>query len=138
MYLVAECSTRSAPCSSGRQITGGASVESTTSSAPASAAIPARAGRSATAVVGLASVSPYMTRVAGRSAARTCVQVGQVHEVGLHAESRRHVAQEAVAAAVGGRSGDHVRARAGEREEDPADGSHPGRERLGCWPGRAG
>ena len=57
MYLVAECMTRSAPCSSGRQITGGASVESTTSSAPLSCAISASLRRSATAVVGLAIVS---------------------------------------------------------------------------------
>ena len=70
-YFVAECSTRSAPCSSGRQITGGAMVESTTSSAPWRCAIAARAGRSATAVVGLARVSAYTIRVPGRIAART-------------------------------------------------------------------
>ncbi len=70
-YLVAECSTRSAPCSSGRHTTGGARVESTTSSAPWRCAISARAGRSATAVVGLASVSAYTILVSGRSAART-------------------------------------------------------------------
>ena len=57
MYLVAEWMTRSAPCSSGRQITGGANVESTTSSAPLSCAISASLRRSATAVVGLAIVS---------------------------------------------------------------------------------
>jgi hypothetical protein len=71
MYLVAECSTRSAPYSSGRQTTGGASVESTTNSAPVSCAIEASAGRFTTAVVGLAIVSAYTILVAGRIAART-------------------------------------------------------------------
>ena len=71
MYLVAECTTRSAPCSSGRQITGGASVESMTSSAPRSWAISASCLMSATAVVGLAIVSAKMILVAGPTAART-------------------------------------------------------------------
>jgi hypothetical protein len=71
MYLVAECSTRSASCSSGRQITGGASVESMTSSDPFSCAMSASLRRSATAVVGLAIVSAYTTLVAGRMAALT-------------------------------------------------------------------
>ena len=71
MYLVAECTTRSAPCSSGRQITGGARVESTTSSAPASCAISDSLRRSATAVVGLAIVSAYTILVVGRMAAWT-------------------------------------------------------------------
>ena len=71
MYLVAECTTRSAPCSSGRQITGGARVESTTSSAPASCAMSASLRRSATAVVGLAIVSAYTILVVGRMAAWT-------------------------------------------------------------------
>ena len=57
MYLVAEWMTRSAPCSRGRQMTGGARVESITSSAPLSCAISDRPRRSATAVVGLAIVS---------------------------------------------------------------------------------
>jgi hypothetical protein len=57
MYLVAEWTTRSAPCSSGRQITGGAKVESITSSAPLSCAISDSPRTSATAVVGLAMVS---------------------------------------------------------------------------------
>ena len=71
MYLVAECTTRSAPCSRGRQITGGASVESTTSSAPLSCAMSASRCRSAIAVVGLAIVSAYRMRVEDRIAART-------------------------------------------------------------------
>src|SRR5262249_1286802 len=71
MYLVAEWITRSAPCSSGRQITGGARVESTTSSAPPLCAISASLRRSGTAVVGLAIVSAYTIGVAGRIAART-------------------------------------------------------------------
>ena len=57
MYLVAEWMTRSAPCSRGRQITGGARVESITSSAPLSCAMSDSLRRSATAVVGLAMVS---------------------------------------------------------------------------------
>jgi hypothetical protein len=71
MYLVAECTTRSAPCSSGRQTTGGASVESMTSSAPRSCAMSASVPRSATIVVGLAIVSAYKILVVGRMAART-------------------------------------------------------------------
>jgi hypothetical protein len=71
MYLVAECTTRSAPCSSGRQITGGARVESITSSAPRSCAISASCLMSATAVVGFAIVSAKMIRVAGPTAERT-------------------------------------------------------------------
>jgi hypothetical protein len=57
MYLVAECSTRSAPCSSGLHITGGERVESTTSRALPSWAMSDSRRRSATAVVGFAIVS---------------------------------------------------------------------------------
>ena len=71
MYLVAECTTTSAPNSMGRQIAGEAKVESTTSEAPASCAICASAGRSETVIVGLDSVSVKTTRVSGRTAART-------------------------------------------------------------------
>ena len=68
---MAECTTRSTPCSSGRQIAGKANVASTTSRTPASRAIADSPGRSATLIVGLASTSPHSTVVAGRTAART-------------------------------------------------------------------
>jgi hypothetical protein len=70
-YLVADCTTTSTPCSSGRTTAGEVNVASTTSWAPASCAMPARPGRSATDSVGLASVSAHTTAVSGRTAART-------------------------------------------------------------------
>src|SRR4051794_28507376 len=71
MYLVAECTTRSAPQDSGRHTAGEANVLSTTSGTPASRQTAANAGRSDTAVVGLAIVSAQTSAVSSRSAART-------------------------------------------------------------------
>ena len=64
------------------------------------------------------------------------VQVGDVHEVRLHPEPGRHVAQERVGAAVqrGGR--DHVRPGPGKGPEHPADRGHPRGERLSRGPPR--
>ena len=71
MYFVAECTTMSAPHSSGRHTTGEANVESTTRAAPAPWAASASSGRSATDMVGLARVSAQTTSAPPPTAART-------------------------------------------------------------------
>ena len=76
-YLVAECITRSAPCSSGRVSTGVAAVESTATSAPTACASSAVAAMSVTVHSGLAGVSIQTSFVVpGRRAA--CTAVGSV------------------------------------------------------------
>ena len=97
-YLVAEWKTRSAPCSSGRQLIGVAIVLSTTSLAPAAWAISATAGMSATARCGFETVSTT-TRAAPstavRSASRSPMSTsrpsgpGRGHVVGLAVDLRR-------------------------------------------------
>ena len=59
------------------------------------------------------------------------IQVGDVHEIGLHPESGRHVAQEAVRAPVDRGRRDHVPARPGKGPEHRADRGHPGGKGLG-------
>lgn len=71
MYLVVECSTTSAPNSSGFCRYGEAKVLSTTSFAPAVCATSAIAAMSAMLSSGLVGVSIQTTLVLGRIAART-------------------------------------------------------------------
>ena len=73
-HLVVVCSTRSAPCSSGRITTGLKKVLSITRSAPASCAIFASAGRSLIRIHGFESTSAKMMRVFGRIAAFTAAR----------------------------------------------------------------
>ena len=71
MYFVVECTTTSAPNSSGRCTYGVAKVLSTASSASCSRARPASAAMSAMPSSGLVGVSHQISRVCGRIAART-------------------------------------------------------------------
>ena len=103
MYLVSECTTRSAPCASGRCSTGVANVASTDSSAPASCAIAATASTSVTRVVGLAGVSTCTSRVCGRiAAARTASRSAESTSVAVMPYFRgKQLGEQPVGADVG-------------------------------------
>ena len=67
-YLVTECMTTSAPCSSGRWAQGVAKVLSTTIRMPRARVTSATASRSTSLSMGLVGVSTQTIRVSGRSA----------------------------------------------------------------------
>ncbi len=69
MYLVSECTTKSAPSSRGRVAIGVAKVESTASNAAPSWAMRAAAAMSLSRTMGLAGVSSHTSLVDGRMAA---------------------------------------------------------------------
>ncbi len=87
-YLVAECTTRSAPSSSGRVSTGVATVLSTATRTPAEWASSQTAARSVISHIGLAGVSTHNSRVRpGRIAACTAAR----SEVSVNSTSRPQV-----------------------------------------------
>ena len=75
MYLVVECTTTSAPSSSGRSRYGVVKVLSTKERRPLARAQAMSASRSSTSRVGLRTVSRYRARVVGRRAASSAAGV---------------------------------------------------------------
>ena len=71
MYLVSECTTKSAPSSKGRVASGVAKVESTARRRPFAWARFAKAAMSDRRVIGLAGLSIHSNLVSGRRAAVT-------------------------------------------------------------------
>ncbi len=71
-YFVVECTTTSAPSSSGRCSTGDAKVLSTTTMISRSRTRSLHAAMSVIVIIGFVGVSRYSILVLGRSAARTC------------------------------------------------------------------
>ena len=98
-YFVGECTTKSAPCSSGRWLTGVANVLSTATSAPRAARDDARRCRRRPAA-GWSATRPRSSRVSARIARGQRVEVGLVDEVVLQAPAAEHLVDEPVRAAV--------------------------------------
>ena len=110
-YLVAECTTTSAPRASGCCRAGVAKVLSTTTSAPRSWASAPTASMSTMRSHGLLGVSTHTMRVAGVHAARDGVEIGEVDGVDDEAGRGVHLDGEADGAAVGVVGQEHVVAR---------------------------
>ena len=75
IHLVAECSTTSAPCSSGRMPNGVARVASTTVRTPCCRAAAASAGRSGTTSIGLVGSSSQSIAACGSASIAAAVSV---------------------------------------------------------------
>ena len=95
-YLVAECTTRSAPNSNGRVSTGVATVLSTATRTPAACARSHTAARSVISHIGLAGVSTQSSRVrpgrmAAATAARSPVSVNSTSRPQVRANSASHL-----------------------------------------------
>ena len=132
MALVAECTTRSTPWSSGRWTRGVANVESTTVIGPLMAPNASRSTRSSR---GLAGVSANTSTVLpGRTAAVERVGVGAVDERDVDAEPRAGRLQQQLGAGVELALRDDVIALRAQPEHDRADRAHARGER----PGRLG
>lgn len=74
MYLVSECTTKSAPSANGWVAMGVAKVESTANATPWASAMAATAAMSVRRRVGFAGVSIQSMRVSGRIAASTAAR----------------------------------------------------------------
>ena len=157
--LVAEWTTRSAPCSTGRHRAGVAKVLSTRSGTPWRCAMSAIADRSATSSPGLPMVSTMSKRVSGRKAASTAARSQGMDQGGLDPEAGKRVIQEVDRASVERRRGHDVTALAHERGDGKvaacpdavATATAPSRATIGlrapqpwgwtcgcrCWPARA-
>ena len=95
-YLLAECTTRSAPCSNGRVSTGVATVLSTATRTPAACASSQTAARSVTSHIGFAGVSVHSSRVrpgriAAVTASRSVVSVNSTSRPQVSANSASHL-----------------------------------------------
>ena len=116
-HLVAECSTRSAPNSNGRQRQGVAKVLSIRSGRPASCATSATLAMSRTSSPGLPIVSPNRSRVSGRIAAAKARRIARVDEARLDPEARQGELQKVGRAAVERLGRDDVAARPHQRHD---------------------
>jgi hypothetical protein len=93
---VAECTTKSAPCSNGRVSTGVATVLSTATRTPAACASWQMAARSVISHIGLAGVSTHSSRVrpgriAAATASRSVVRVNSTSGPQVRANSASHL-----------------------------------------------
>ncbi len=127
-YLVAECTTTSAPHSSGRIRYGVATVLSTTSGTPISCATAATPSMSSTSCLGLEIVSAKNALVLSRAAARQeSRSSGSSTNVVVMPSFGKRVVQQVVGAAVQARARHDVVARLGQVQQ---------RDRLGRLAGR--
>lgn len=126
MNLVAECTTMSAPCSSGRNRKGVAKVLSTMRGMPWAWAISARASMSAISQFGLPRLSTYRALVFSRMALEKLFTSPGVHEGGFNPAFRERVGKQVVRASVHGGRGNDVVPGAGDVLDGVGDGGGPG------------
>jgi hypothetical protein len=125
-YLVSECTTKSAPSSSGRVATGVAKVESTTTSrTPAWRASPASAAMSPRRMIGLAGVSSHSILVCGRMAAATWPASEVSTGVTSDAPARQGIAHQLGGAHIVGIGDDEMIAGAQPPGEQRVARGHP-------------
>ena len=132
MALVAECTTRSTPWSSGRWTSGVAKVESTTVIGPAMAPISSRSTRSSRGLAGVSAMTSVV--LPGDDRGGEGARLGGVDEGDVDAEARARRLQQQLGAGVELALGDDVVAGRAQAEHHRADGPHA----RGEGPGRLG
>ena len=130
MALVAECTTRSTPWSSGRCTSGVAKVESTTVIGPAMAPSSSRSTRSRRGLAGVSAMHQH--RLARPDGLGERARVGAVDEGDVDAEPGARRLQQQLGAGVDLALGDDVVALRADAEDHRADGPHARGERPGA------